>query len=234
MPVSRATVLNRIRLLIVEALPDFWTDAELIQWFDEGAARQHRVVLENLKLRREASRDPEEALRLFSIAQKNDYVRAFLKTQAIVTAGVGHEYALAADFFALVGVQHTPAGASRPSVLEEDAHELDFLANELPHYRPSTFVPRYSINYKGKISLRAGTATTIPAAGLTFEVLYLRDFVKTGATGDVDLLDPFNNGPVRYAVGMARGKQNVDPSPWLMAADAEASTIMPAPPARPS
>ena len=219
----KSEIVARIRTLLVEASPDFWADDELAQYYDEGTARQHRIILENLTLRQTHRR-----VAAATIVQENHYLRHFIKLQSIATDGIVAEYALAVDYMRLIAVNHTPALAPRSAVVEKDADEIDWLAQQLPHFKASSLIPRYTIGDDGKIAFYQGNATTVPAAGLNFEVVYLRDVIKSG--DPVDLADPWNNGPVRYAVGLARAKQGVDPGPWFAQADAEASVILPSPP----
>lgn len=211
MPVTVATVLARIRVKLNEGTARFWQSSDLIQWFNEGAEQQHNAVLSMFR----------QQGRLMEMG--DPYLRAYAKVQR-VNVTVGNQlFALPSDFHDAIRFT-----LSDPSlVYERDAQYMDasaewFIRN-IPQYAPTFERPMWSLmvnpdNSTGMcLNVFAFGNRTKPNAAFHGRLYYYRDLVaaNTDGTGNVDVADPYNEGPIWYAVGTAWAKQGMDPTPAM-------------------
>jgi len=214
MPVARATVLARIRSYVVETTADFFADQRLIDLYDDGAARQHRTVLAHLDSRPDI--DPRE----------HQYTRRLISSQAITFVAGTLDYALNSDCLRVIAVKGLLSGTgAQPMDCDRVWREDDWTLT-LPQFGAFTTRARYIITSQGKLRvLPAGSYTTV-----NYRVDYIRDLVRTGANTNVDLEDPYNEGPILRAVAFAKAEQGIDPSPWIVLSDRETVAILAPPP----
>lgn len=215
MPVAWTTVLGRIRRLLIEDTAAYFDDTYLKEWYDQGVAEQHRLVLHNLGMRPDI--DPHE----------HDYIGKFISTQSFNTASGTFDYAMPSDHMLTLGIV-----VEFPNIDAVRARKVpwadDWYRRELPQFRPA-WQPRYTFTPEGMLRLYLPSlGDPVPSAVVPVKHYYIRDVVKT--TTNTDLDDPYNTGPVRYAVGMGNQEQRNDGSPWFAQAQSSALAILPPPP----
>ena len=221
---SVATILARIRSILVEPTVAFWDDDELVGWYNEGGAEQHRLVIDTAKQRPDVN--PVE----------HHYLRAYLTETAPASLTVGQsDYPQPADSCKVLGVTLKPTGEPEVECQETTfAGGADWRSKILPQFGGASMRPLWSITSGGKVRLYFDSADATPPVALPYVIRYLRD-VAPIAVGDpaVDVADPYNVGPVRWAVGMAFQKQNTDASPWFQQFGGAVRAVLPPPPPQP-
>ena len=227
MAVTKAEVVRQIRVLVIEDATDYFADDDLIEWYDQGAALQHRIFLNNYRLWEIESR--RKNVKIIIDPREHDYIKQFLDDDTFSTNG-SVAYALPADLMKLLSVSaDIGVGITRPLMLLRVPFKQDWLTQYVPHFKTNLDRFFYAVDDDGMLNIYITTADTIPPAGLAILTRYIRDVAKTIGL-NVDLLDPFNNGPIRYAVGMAYADQGIDPTPWFQQHATEATAALPPPP----
>jgi hypothetical protein len=229
MPVTVGTIRSRIRAQLKEATARFFPDsasAGLIGWYCDGAAQQHRVALA-------MARDQK---RLGDL--DHPYLKQFAKSLSInVTSGT-QLYALPADLVELwqVGIANA-AGEDEKRAARQSAED-DWMIRNLPHLQPTYDRPAWSLQMEptapGGVRLQviAFGDRTVPNAPLVARLYYYREFARISdlnPNANVDLEDPYNEGPVWYACAQADIMRGGDGTPYMGLAMMAAQNIF-APP----
>ena len=213
---------QRLKDRLIDPNNDQWSEAQLKEWYDQGSSIQHRSIIDNAA----------QTSRIFT---EHPYLRYFkARDTSITTVANTRDYDLPAGVTVQVVLRvqiDTPTSIKYPLrkvSIAEDARIL-----RMPNqYGPTDEDPFYAFTTDGKIRLYlAGDASMgFPPTWVTQVYIdYIRDVTKTTGA-NVDLLDPWNTGPVGYAIGIAKTLQQIDPSPWMQEASVAVQTIMPPPP----
>jgi len=213
---ARSEIRKRIRSRLVEPTPKFWTNDQVDHAYDEGAAQQHRTVGENA--RKTGRLQPSN----------NDYVRYFLKSTAALVLSVDvRDYPIPTDGISVLAVWiGTKKVAASQVGIEADWN----IRNMGSQFEPTEDQPLYALNNE-QIRIYLPTADFSPDAALPYQFDYLRKLTRDGDPVDVE--DPFNTGPVAYAVGYLQSFRMMDPAPYYSEAGAFANGIIPPPDAQP-
>lgn len=223
MAVTWASILVRIRhRLVEEGSGDFWTDARLKEWFDEGLKLQHWRVFENA----------EKTGRIGEL--EHPYLRLFLKNVTFNIAVATQDYAyigggaIAADVWRPAGVRIMDQVATRVPF------SRDRMVRRYPQFGPTPTQPLWTITPDEKIRIYVGPnsdGSTAPVQALpnggTLD--YYADITATGTDSPVE--EPFNVGPIEYVCGMAMARERTNPNEfWFPKAQMEADKILAPPP----
>ena len=198
----------------------FWNASLLREWYDHHASEQHKIVFENAR-RTGRFRDFND-----------DYLNHFLTSDSTGALAVGtRDYALPTDLLHALDVEIIPASGNSTKCRRMDIqHDWNIL--NLPNWRPITERPYWALTEDGLLRFYIDSTDTVPDTVLSYNVLYYRDTIRTAVAAGttVDLLNPWNEGPINGAIGTAFEKQRRDPSPWAAKAMRGAHVIMPPPP----
>lgn len=209
-------IKERILDILIDQNLDFFVDAQLRKAYDDGAAWQHRFVINELKKRGRLA------------DYNHDYVQRFLKAETAVSfVAATSDYSLPATLLEILSVEIVVS----PSVSIEP-RRIDFIDD----YRIKTFRswkptdrPYWCLTPENMIRFYYNTADTKPAdATQSFQIRHIRDVLRTVAVApvSVDLLDPWNDGPVNYAIAVGAEKQHQDATIWYAKAKAAAEAIV--------
>jgi hypothetical protein len=221
MAVAWADILQRLKDRLIDANLDQWTEAQLKEWYDQGASLQHKHVLENARKHR-------------AFLSEHPYLRYFKATQTIATVVDTRDYALTAGVSVdtilrvMVPTDRGVAFPARRVPIEDDGR----IQRSPRQYGPTPEDALWSITSAGLLRLYvhgdAGKGFP-PLAVYNITVDHVRDVTKTTGA-NVDLLDPWNIGPIAWAMSIAKGMQLFDPDPWRQEAIAGFESILPGPP----
>lgn len=202
----RSEIEARIRDLLAEDVPDFFDSVRLLELYDDGGSKQHRMLLDRA------------AERGLLANGDHDYLRVFMPTAAAAATVVDQQdYAFPAVAAAPVYRLARITFGSNPEVpARQVLFEDDWRVRNYPQWGPSAQQPLYCITPEGKLRFYVPGKGTVPAAVTNYKVYYYRDVVKSLATvTTVDIPDPWNAGPIYYAVGMALGRERTDGTHYL-------------------
>jgi hypothetical protein len=211
-------IYQRIEQVLIDVALDYYVKDHLKEWYDDGAANQHRAVMEVASERGLAA------------GFDDDYLRYFLKEDVSASTVAGtRDYAIPADCIHLVDVQLSQTGLTDVCLRRVD-FGMDYDIMTYPQRRPLAGRPFWALTPDNKIRLYFGTRDTVPDAAFTIKKRYYRDVIRTRASATVDLKDPWNLGPISWAIGCAFEKQRRDPSLWYSKATTLAAAILKPPP----
>lgn len=186
-------MLLRIREQLNEPTAALWNDNAdygLTSWYDEGAFKQHRIVLDRCA-----------ALGLLQRTE-HEYLRYFVKESAPATFTAGtQDIALPTGFWRYIARVTVGTGPER--IAEPRPIEHDHFIRHIPQYQPTPEQPYYAVVPSGdaaaKIRFYVYGDRTLPAEALAYKIQWYRDVTATAGNTNVDLPDPFNDGPVYWA-----------------------------------
>ena len=213
MPVSRSDIRNRIRRRLVEPSPKFWSNADIDNAYDDGAAWAHRVIFDH-------------AAKTGMLSPPNhDYLAHFAKEQATAMASGQQDYDRPADaiFIRQIWVGATSSETlAREVSIEDDWH----IKNYGEQWGPAEDEALWALTEDGRIRFYVrGDEQFRPTTALPYRVHYYREVVRGG--DPVDLEDPWNTGPIQYAVGYLHSFRGIDPTPFYAEANTHVDSLMP-------
>ena len=226
MAVSVATIISRIRRRLNEETQRFYPDSAtdgLVSWYNEGAIQQHRVVLGIARQRG------------MMLDISHPYLRHFA-TPKIINIVVGTRlYEIPDNVHDVFHLSISDVS----NIKENDAMQYSlsdhWFVENLPHLQPTFDRPAWTFaldttDNKMKLQVTVFGDKLKPNAPLIGRLYYYRDITLASGSGNVDLLDPYNEGPIWYAVGQAMFKRGADPTPAMELYRNAAQSIL-APPA---
>lgn len=194
-----AAVNARIRNRLGEPTAGYWTDAELLDYYNEAIHLQHRAVWHALA----ALED-----RAYAEALENDYCRLFLaKSSAANLAAGTQDYALPTGFWRAVRVTITVDSVECPCDFVPFADDWD--VRTLPHRGPTPTRPKYTITPEAKIRFYVTPGKkTVPNSTNAYAVYFMKQPVTVvDVTTDTTVTDPFNAAPEEWVCYLAMVKQ---------------------------
>ena len=225
-PPTAASILGLIIADVPDPLLDFQPEATLKPWFRTGQQFFAAEAINNALARaggRKAGLPRDHAL------------IASLMKESAATALTDNatDYALPDDCHLLLDVVLYPATADEV-VCTEIAWEWDHRVRTFPQYGPTDERPL--------VAVRAGArgVRLYVAGGITATASYLFRYLRVprGTFLDPDdankeksdLPDPYNRGPISYAVARWYASRETDPAPFLAEYASAVSLAMPPPP----
>jgi hypothetical protein len=208
-------IKQRILDILIDQNLDFFVDAQLRKAYDDGASWQHRFVVSELKKKGRLA------------DYNNDYAQRFLKAETAASfVAATSDYSLPATLLEILSVEIivSPSVSIEPRRVD---YIDDYRIKGFRSWKP-TDRPYWCLTPENKIRFYYNTADTKPSdATQSYQIRHIRDIVRTAAAATtVDLLDPWNDGPVNYAVAVGFEKQRRDPSHWFAKAKAAAEAIV--------
>lgn len=213
---ERNEVLARIRELITEDAEDFFKDDRLIDSYNQGAWKAHRIIFRIA-----------EDLGLLEGERVNDadYLRAFYTVTSVAQTVDGtQDYALPPDSYRihLLTFGSAPERPARLISLSED-QRVRTSPQLGPHPEQPLFA--YVPPKKARFYLAASN-NGAPMSAVDFRWYYWRDLVRTGKSECVDLPEPWNEGPIHYSAAIALGKERTEASHYMSHFDACTQTVI--------
>lgn len=229
MPPTIGQIRSRIRARLNEATARFYQDSAvsgLLEWYSDGAAEQHRTVIEMAR----------QAGRLSNM--QHPYLRYFSKLRVFNITENQRTYPLPSDFIEKIGGS-TVWVATSTTGFDEEKHAMwmdpdeDWLTRRLPQMAASYDRPTFSFKIDpdtGIVALEVFVFgnRNAPSGPLTGRLYYIRDFVPVvdlSLSSTVDLPDPYNKGPIFYAAAQAILQRGGDAGEYLELADKAAQGI---------
>lgn len=224
-PPTWIDVEQRIRHRILEeGGADFWDQDELMRGYDEGCQMQHEIAIETAFATNRAR------------AAQHPYLRRFYTmTEDTLDAAV-FDRNVDADVYRMIDILILASPPFR--AIWKDPGEDRYLRlypNLQPDYGEAfwtvtgraTALPRYRIYVRGDGPLNNVASTP-------FEKHYYRNLVRmlsaSPPLSSVDVIDPYNEGPVTYSAAKALAKQRTDPQPLFAEALIQMKAAVPMPP----
>lgn len=218
-------IVERIRGIVAEPSPDFWTDDDLERWYNTGAQMQHRLVFKKAK-----SLEDRLQYRVY----ENDYLEQFIRHENGTTVSGTSDYSLPSDFWRLARVVF--AGYEADPVHWNE----DWDIKNLPHRAPIISRPKFALipdpaiagKYKLRLYVAQGQAT-VPLVTTSYAIHYYSDVVPVDMLAsppvDASLPDPYNDAPIQWAAYQAMTKKHIDGSLFRGEFDRIVDTIIEGP-----
>lgn len=222
MAVTVATVLARIRTKLNENTARMWQSSDLINWFNEGAEHQHHAVL-------------TMARQQGKLGDLGDpYLRKYAKVTRINVTTGNQLYALPSDYHEIIKFTLSDPSLVTERIAQQMKPEDEWWIANVPHYAPTYDKPMWSLQVNPDETTGMCLKVFVfgdknkPNTAYHGRLYYYRDITaaNTDATGNTDFDDPYNEGPVWYAVGTAWAKAGTDPTPAMTLYSAAVQNIM--------
>lgn len=198
-------VSARIRSILNDPEATRWKEEELERWYNTGVEQQNQLVFRMAK-----AAESGDQFRSY----ENDYLKHFIKTYAGTFTVGTQDYDLPSDFWRMAKVTVGTA----PEYEADAVHfNEDWDIREIPHRGPTSTRPKYCLiphyDAAGKWRIRfyvAPGVRTAPNATTAFKLYYYRRPIPVDQSAsppvDVDLDEPYHDGPIQYACYMANIK----------------------------
>lgn len=208
------SIVTQIREFLDEDADDYWKRARLLEHYDNGCAAQHRIIFDAAEKTGEIRRG------------RNDYLRAFWKVPVVTAPTVvdQQDYAIPADMFRLDRITFGAAPETQARIVD---FADDYRIKNYPQWGPTAEQPLVAFHPDNKFRFYWWGNKTVPGSVLTYTVYYWRDVARSLLLANVDVPDPFNQGPIFYAVAMALGKERTDFMTYMNLFKAQADLILP-------
>lgn len=233
MAVTLAEVVLRVRELLAEYSDDFWSDTRIGEQYHAGAELQHERIFANAEAW-DLVLPPEK--RFLATAQ-HPYLKFFLKTGDDLTEDGVSDYPAPSDLMRWKDVYLGQDGATVNNAARFPAKRVhyddDILIRSFPQLGPSPRQPFWTVTSGGKLRLYTYGHGCMPrVAGIQIAMNYYR-LINRVTSSNVDLPDPWNEGPIRFAVAASLDKERSEESAAVHRAicTAKADAILPPPPA---
>ena len=235
MATALTTIRDRIRVAINEKTASYFTDADLMRWYDEGCVAQHEIVMRNAEALESMLPWQRKKFNVTFRREGHPYFMQFVAQDPGTLVAGTMDYALPADFKHHINLTVASVdGDAEQHEAQWREPGMDSRTRRFPQWAPSGHEHAWTILASADGAAQARVygkgSGSKPASALAYTLNYYRTVViGAGIIGNSDVQDPYNDGPIQWVEAMASQKQNIDPQPFFATHARHANAIVPIP-----